>query len=196
MLAQGVIEPSESPWSSPIVLVRKKDGQLRFCIDFRKVNAVTSCQANRLPHLDDILDLFHGAKLFSTLDLRSGYWQVPMQAEDKPKTVFATQSGLFQFCRMPFGLNGASSTFQCMIEIVLSGLNLVTCLCYLDDVIIHPKDFDQHCERLAEVLTRFKQHNLCVNFLSVHLLRLSFVFRPFNFGRWNLIRPSQGNCNQ
>ena len=164
MLAQGVIEPSESPWSSPIVLVyvRKKDGQLRFCIDFRKVNAVTSCQANGLPRPDDILDSFHGAKLFSTLDLRSGYWQVPMQAEDKPKTAFATHSGLFQFCRMPFGLNGASSTFQCMIEIVLSGLNLVTCLCYPDDVIIHAKDFDQHCERLAEVLARFKQHNLRV----------------------------------
>lgn len=162
MLAQGVIEPSDSPWSSSIVLVKRKDGQLRFCIDFRQVNSVSQAQANPLPRPDDILDSFSGAKLFSTLDLRAGYWQVSMNPVDKPKTAFTAPGGLYQFCRMPFGLNGASSTFQRMMEIVLSGLNLVTCLCYLDDVIIHAKDFDQHCARLAEVLARFRQHNLRV----------------------------------
>ena len=105
--------------------------------------------------MDDILDSLNGAKMFTTLDLRSGYWQVPMDPKDKPKTAFATRAGQFQFTRIPFGLNSAPSTFQRMIEIVLSGLNLITCLCYLDDV-------DQHCERLAEVLSRFRQHNLRV----------------------------------
>ena len=98
------------------------------------------------------------------VDLRSGYWQVPMDRKDKPKTAFATRAGQFQFTRMPFGLNLAPSTFQRMTEIVLSGLNLITCLCYLDDVtiIIHSKDLNQHCERLVEVLSRFRQHNLRV----------------------------------
>ena len=141
MLTQGVIEPSTSPWSSPIVLVRKKDGQMRFCVDYRKLNLVTQCEA----HLS-------GAKFFTTLDLRSGYRQIPMDPQDKPKTAFSTQAGLFQFVRMPFGLNSAPATFQRMIELVLSGLNLDTCLCYLDDVIIHSKDLDSHCERLRTVL--------------------------------------------
>ena len=109
-----------------------------------------------------MLDSLNGAKMLTTLDLRSGYWQVPMDPKDKPKTAFATRAGQFQFTRMPFGLNSAPSTFQRMIEIVLSGLNLITCLCYLDDVIIHSKDLNQHCERLAEVLSRFRQHNLGV----------------------------------
>ena len=113
--------------------------------------------------MDDILDSLNGAKMFTTLDLRSGYWQVPMDPKDKPKTAFATRAGPFQFTRMPFGLNSAPSTFPRMVEIVLSGLNLITCLCYLDDVIIiHSKDLNQHCERLAEVLSRFRQHNLSV----------------------------------
>jgi len=162
MLAQGVIEPSSSPWLSPVMVIRKKDGTFRLCIDYRKLNSITHCEAHPTPRMDDILDSLNGAKMFTTLDLRSGYWQVPMDPKDKPKTAFATRAGQFQFTIMPFGLNSAPSTFQRMIEIVLSGLNLFTCLCYLDDVIIHSKDLNQHCERLAEVLARFRQHNLRV----------------------------------
>ena len=131
MITQGVIEPSTSPWSSPIVLVRTKDGQLHFCIDYRKLNLVTQCEAHPIPRTDDILDSLSGAKLFTTLDLRSGYWQVPMDPKDTPKTAFSTQAGLFQFVRMPFGLSSGPATFQRMIELVLSGLNLDICLCYL-----------------------------------------------------------------
>ena len=162
MLAQGVIEPSSSPWLSRVVVVREKDGTFRLCIDYRKLNSITHCEAHSIPRMDDILDSLNGGKMFTTLDLRSGYWQVPMDPKDKPKTAFATRAGQFQFRRMPFGLNSAPSTFPRMIEIVLSGLNLITCLCYLDDVIIHSKDLNQHCERLAEVLSRFRQHNLSV----------------------------------
>ena len=128
MLTQGVIEPSTNPWSSPIVLVRKKHGQLRFCVDYRKLNLVMQCEAHPIPRTDDILDSLSSAKFFTTLDLRSGYWQIPMDPQDKPKTAFSTQAGLFQFVRMPFGLNSAPATFQRMIELVLSGLNLDTCL--------------------------------------------------------------------
>ena len=121
MLAQGVIEPSTSPWSSPIVMVRKTDGQFRLCIDYRKLNAVINCEAHPIPRMDDILDSLNGAKMFTTLDLRSGYHQVPMDPDDKPKTAFATSGSLFQFTRMPFGLNSAPSSFQRMIDIGLVG---------------------------------------------------------------------------
>ena len=161
MLAQGVIEPSSSPWLSPVV-DRKKDGTFRLCIDYLNLNLFTHCEAHPIPRMDDTLDSLNGAKMFTTVDLRSGYWQVPMDRKDKPKTAFATQAGQFQFTRMPFGLNLAPSTFQRMTEIVLSGLNLITCLCYLDDVIIHSKDLNQHCERLVKVLSQFRQHNLRV----------------------------------
>ena len=140
MLAQGVIKPSSSPWLSPVVVVRKKVGTFRLCIDYRKLNSITHCEAHPIPRMVDILDSLNGAKMFTTLDLRSGYWQVLMDPKDKPKTALATRAGQFQFTRMPFGFNSAPSTFQRMIEIVSSGLNLITCNCYLDDVIIHSKD--------------------------------------------------------
>ena len=103
MLAQGVIE-HERAWSLPFVLVRKKDGQFRPCIDYRQLNEVTHCEAHPIPRMNDILDSLNVAKLFTTLDLRNGYWQLPTDPDDKPKTAFATQAGLFQFKRMPFGL--------------------------------------------------------------------------------------------
>lgn len=162
MLDQNVIQPSSSAWSSPIVLVRKKDGQLRFCVDYRKLNSVTKNDAHPLPRIDDTLDALKDAKMFSTLDLRSEYWQVPMNPVDRSKTAFVTQNGLYEFLRVPFGLSTAPSTFQRMMEIVLSGLSFEMCLCYLDDVIIYSSNFDQHCERLNKVLSRFRQHHLRV----------------------------------
>ena len=147
ILAQNIIRPSSSPWSSPIVLVRKKDGQLRFCVDYRKLNQVTKNDAHPLPRIDDTLDALKNARLFSTLDLRSGYWQIPIDPKDQAKTAFVTHNGLYEFLRMPFGLLSAPSTFQRTMEIVLSGLSFEVCLCYLDDVIIYSQDFEQHCTR-------------------------------------------------
>ena len=162
MLSQGVVQPSNSPWASPIVLVKKKDGTYRFCVDYRKLNHVTKPDAHPLPRVDDLLDALNGYKMFSTLDLRNGYWQVSMSEEDKEKTAFITPSGLFEFNRMPFGLSNAPATFSRAIGIVLSGLTYEQCLCYFDDVIVFSKDIDQHCQRLQAVLTRFREQNLRV----------------------------------
>ena len=104
MLEKGIIEPSSSPWSSPIVLVKKKDGSTRFCIDYRKLNHVTIKDSYPLPRIDDSLDALGNAKWFSTLDLASGYWQVAVDPKDAPKTAFVTTSGLYQFKVMAFGL--------------------------------------------------------------------------------------------
>ena len=100
--------------------------------------------------------------MFSTMDLRSGYWQVSVEPRDKEKTAFVTPDGLWEFCRMPFGVSNGCATFERGIEIVLSGLTYETCLCYFDDVIIPSFNLQEHCKRLSSVLTRFQQHNLRV----------------------------------
>ena len=160
MLNQGVIQPSHSPWASPIVLVKKKDVSFRFCVDYHKLNAVTRKDAHPLPRVDDLLDSLQGASMFSTLDLCSGYWQISMEPHDREKTAFATRDGLWEFLCMPFGVSNGCATFQRAIEIVHSGLTYETCLCYLDDVIIPSNSLNQQCERLSLILERFRQHNL------------------------------------
>ena len=122
MLKKGVIERSISPWASPIVLVRKKDGTIRSCVDYRKVNEVTRKDAYPLPRIDATLDTLSGSQWCSTMDLLSGYWQVEMDEVDKEKTVFCTTKGLFQFRVMPFGLCNAPATFQRLMDLVLAGL--------------------------------------------------------------------------
>ena len=162
MLEQGVIRPSTSAWSSPVILVKKKSGELRFCVDYRKLNSVTVGHAHPLPRIDDILDSLGNSQYFTTLDLRSGYWQLSVDEHDRHKTAFVTQNGLYEFNRMPFGLSTAPATFQRTIDIVLSGLTYAICLCYLDDVIVFGRDISEHCERLETVLLRLREHNLRV----------------------------------
>ena len=153
MLKKGVIEPSVSPWAAPVVLVAKKDGKKRFCVDYRALNAVTEKDAYPLPRIDDSLDSLSGMSWFSTLDLMSGYWQVEIEQADRPKTAFATRRGLYQFKVMSFGLCNAPGTFERLMEAVLAGLQYEVCLIYLDDVIVFGSTFEQLLERQARVFT-------------------------------------------
>ena len=152
ILSSGVICPSNSPWALPVVMVKKKDGSLRFCVDFRQLNVATVKDAHPIPHIDDLLDALHGARWFSTLDLKSGYWQVPIQERDKEKTAFRTSSGqLFEFNQVPFGLCNAPATFSRLMDRVLAGLHWETCLFYLDDIIVFTATWEEHLDRLCQV---------------------------------------------
>lgn len=122
MLQDDVIQPSKSPWASPVVLVEKKDKSLRFCVDYRKLNRVTKKDVYPLPRIDDALDRLRTAKYFSSLDLKSIYWQIEVDERDREKTAFVTPDGLYEFKVVPFGLCSAPATFQRMMDSVLAGL--------------------------------------------------------------------------
>lgn len=160
MRAQGVVRESSSPWSSRIVLVRKKTGEIRPCIDYRKINSLTKKDAYPIPRTQDCLDALSGSVMFSTLDMTSGYFQVPIREEDIPKTAFVTRHGLWEFTTMPFGLTNAPATFQRVMELAMRGLQWTSCLIYLDDVIIFGRTFQEHTARLRKVLERIRQANL------------------------------------
>ena len=160
MLEQGVVSPSKSPWSSPVVLVTKKDGSTRFCVDYRQLNSVTKTDVFPLPRVDDSLDQLANSCFFTTLDLASGYWQVLVDANSREKTAFVTHSGLYEFSVMPFGLKNTPATFQRLMETVLAGLIRNVCLDYLDDIIVTGKTFSEHLDNLRKVLTRLREAGL------------------------------------
>jgi transposase InsO family protein len=156
LLERGLIEPAGGAWSSPVVLVRKKDGKWRFCVDYRRLNAITQYDAYPLPRIDESLDALAGSRFFSTLDLVSGYWQVPLSQEAQEKSAFATRGGLWKWKVLPFGLTSAPATFQRLMERVLKGLHWKSLLLYLDDIIVIAPDFSTHVTRLKEVLERLR----------------------------------------
>ena len=149
MLTSGQIEPSDCPWSAPVVLEMKKDGGTRFCVDYRRLNLATVKDPYPLPRIDNTLDMLAGKRWFSNLDLASGYWQVSLSPEAICKTAFATHSGLFQFRVMPFGLCNAPATFERLMDQVLQGLRWSRCLVYPDDIISFGTTFGDALDNLT-----------------------------------------------
>ena len=161
MLDIGAICQLHSPWASTVVLVWKKDGGLRFCIDLRKLNNWTVKDAYSLPQIDETLDSLQGSQWISSLDLRSGYWQVKMDEGSKPLTAFTVGPLVFYECkRMPFGFTNTPATFQRLMGTCLGDLNLHWCIIYLDDIVIFSTDLASHLERLEAVFQKLEKAGL------------------------------------
>ena len=176
LLADGVIEESCSPWAAPVVLVKKKNGKWRFCVDYRRLNSVTVKDCHPLPRVDDTLDALAGSVWFSTLDFSNGFWQLEVAEEDREKTAFTTGQGLYQWRSMPMGLSNSPATYQRMMELVLRGLPWNICMVYLDDVLLYSDTFERHLSSLREVFSRIKAAGLKLNPSKCHLARNHVVF--------------------
>ena len=175
MLNAKIIQRSKSPWSFPVVIVDKKDGSKRFCVDFRALNKITKSNSYPLPVIDDILALLGRAKHFTSLDLKSGYWQVLMDDNDKEKTAFACHRGLFEFNVMPFGLTTAPAVFQELMARVLEGLDKFT-VAYLDDILIYSATLEGHLAHIQQVFDRLREHSL-----RLKLKKCSFLKSETNY---------------
>ncbi|CAF0845531.1 unnamed protein product [Adineta steineri] len=151
LLERGQIEESTSPWSSPVVLVKKKDKTMRFCIDYRRLNTVTIKDAFPLPRIDEIFDQLTDAKYYTKFDFKSGYFQVPLSKEDRPKTAFSTRDNHYQFTVLPQGITNGPATFQRVINQILGPTRWKYALAYIDDVIIYSNTFDEHVSHLNEI---------------------------------------------
>lgn len=184
MLQLGVVEKSNSAWSSPVLLVPKPDNSWRFCVDFRKLNKVTERDAYPLPYISDILRKLGGAKYLSSLDIQSAYWQVELEPASKQYTAFTVPSrGLFQFTRMPFGLHNAPATFQRLVDTLFGPELDPYLLKYLDDLIIVAPTLEKHLEVLELVLKRLEEANLSLNRDKCHFCRPELKFLGYVVNR-------------
>ena len=179
MQEDGIIQPSNSPWASPIVLV-KKDGELRICVDYRALNSVTKADRFPLPRIADLLDRLGRSYFFTTLDLAAGFWQVKVDEESREKTAFVTQRGLFEFCVMPFGLTNTPAIFQRLMQRVLNGVNPDNgpdfTDAYIDDVLVFSRTAEDHVEHLRAVLDRLRKAGLKLKPKKCHFVQQSIEY--------------------
>ncbi len=187
MLEMGVIEESHSDWASPIVLVPKTDGSVRFCVDYRKVNAVSMFDAYPMPRVDELLDRLDTARFYSTLDLTKGYWQIPLSPLSKEKSAFTTPFGLHQFVTLLFGLFGAPATFQRLMDKILRP-HTAYAAAYLDDIIIYSQDWQRHMVHLREVLRALRGAGLTANPKKCAIGRVEVRYLGFHLGHGQ-VRP-------
>ncbi|CAF3957120.1 unnamed protein product [Rotaria sordida] len=192
LLKQGIIEESTSPWSSPIVLVRKKDGTVRFCVDFRKLNNVTTKDAFPIPRIDDIFDHLSQAEYYTTIDFKSGYFQVGLDLKDRPKTAFSTRDQHYQFTVLPQGVTNGPPAFQRIVSQILGPTRWQHLLAYLDDVIIYSPTFDQHLIHLDDILNRLNDANFRLNVNKCHIAKTSIDYLGHRIEHGN-IRPNAEN---
>ena len=189
MLELGVIEESQSAWASPIVLVPKPDGTVRFCNDYRKLNEVSEFDAYPMPRVDELIDSLGHARFLTTLDLTKGYWQVPLSPAAKAKTAFATPTGLYQYTRLPFGLHGAPATFQRLMDRVLAPHRQYAAA-YLDDVVIQSPDWGSHLSRVQAVLDSLREAGLTANPKKCRLAFSETNYLGYTIGR-GLVKPQE-----
>ena len=176
-LKQGIICPSKSPYASRVVIVRKKTSEIRLCVDFRKLNAISICNSFPLPHVEEALQAVQAAVWFSSFDLAQGYVQMAMEEEDIEKTVFrAGSSGLYEFARMPFGLTNAGASICRLMEMCIGDQQYVTLLFYLDNICIFAETADQMLDRIELVFSRLKEFNLKIKLKKSHFFRTSITF--------------------
>ena len=193
MLDAGVIWPSNSPWCNAVVLVRKKDRSLHFCIDFRKLNSLTVKDSHPLPCICETLESLTGAAHFSTFDMNSGFWQVPMDEESKQYTAFTLGSmGLYECESMPFGLCNTPPTFQILMQNCLGKLNLTYCLIYLDDVIVFSDTPDEHLRRMCVVFDRLQEHSLKLKPSKCEVFKSEINYQAHHVS-WKGVLPSKKN---
>jgi Reverse transcriptase (RNA-dependent DNA polymerase) len=185
MLAEEIIEPTTSEWSSPVVLVPKRDGGMRLCVDYRKLNNPTERDVYPLSRLDERIDNLGDSVVISTLDANSGYWQVSMHPDDRDKTTFTFHVGTFHFKRIPFGLRSAPSTFQRAMDVILFGVRWKKCLCYLDDIIFFSSSIEIHVEDLHKVLSPLRDARVSLRLDKCHLFcrRVNYLERVIEPGK-------------
>ena len=176
LLKNRIIEHSTSPWSSPVVLVKKKDGTTRFCVDYRRLNQITTKDAFPLPRIDDIYDQLTTATYFTKFDFKAGYFQVPLDKADQPKTAFSTRDGHFQFKVLPQGLTNGPPTFQRIVNQILGPNRWKHVLAYIDDIIIYSKNFMEHLQHIEEICSLLHEANFKLNVEKCEVARTEILF--------------------